>query len=94
MKNYLILHYGFIQPTPEDMDKWTKWFKSISDRQAEMHMLGDGREITHTGTKELIFGRDSLTGFTRFQAENLEEAEKIARDCPIVASNNVYEIRM
>ncbi len=27
MKNFLILHYGFEMPTPEEMDAWNKWFE-------------------------------------------------------------------
>jgi hypothetical protein len=93
MKNYLILHYGFEDPTPEDMAKWMNWFEAIADRQVEKGGLAHGRELSHSGTKELPFGKDSITGYTIIKARNLDEAEAIARECPIVASTRVYEMR-
>ena len=75
------------------MDAWNKWFESIADKQVDRGHLPGGREISHSGTKDLPFGKDSMTGFTIIRAENLDEAEKIATECPIVASTRVYEIR-
>ncbi len=93
MKNYLILHYGFEMPTPEEMGAWNKWFESIADRQVDRRGLGGGREISHSGTKDLPFAKDSITGYTVIEAGNLDEAAKIAQECPIVASTRVYEMR-
>ena len=93
MKNYLILHYGFEKPTPEDMAAWEKWFELIADKQVEKKGLLGGREISHSGTKDLPFTKDSITGYTIIQAESLDEAEKIVRECPIVHSTRVYEMR-
>lgn len=93
MKTYLILHYGFEKPTPEDMSAWDGWFESIADRQVERAGVAGGRELSHSGTKELPFAKDSLTGYTVIRAESLDKAEKVARGCPIVASTRVYEIR-
>jgi hypothetical protein len=38
------------------------------------------------------FEGDSITGFTIINAESLDDAEKIARGCPIISSIRVYEI--
>ena len=92
MKNYLILHYGFEKPTPEEMDAWGKWFQSIADKQVDRGGLRSGREISHSGTKDLPFAKDSISGYTVIKAENLDAAEKITQECPIVASTRVYEI--
>jgi hypothetical protein len=75
------------------MGAWNKWFDSIADRQVDRGHFPSGREISHAGTKDLPFAKDSITGYTLIKAENLDEAEKIARECPIVASTRVYEIR-
>ena len=90
---FLILHYGFEMPTPEEMGEWNEWFDSIADIQVERAHFPGGREISHSGTKELPFEKDSITGYTMIKAESLDEAEKIARECPFVASTRVYEIR-
>ena len=92
MKKFLILHYGFIKPTPEVMEGWNNWFESIADRQVERGHLPAGREISQAGVNDLPFGRDSITGYTIIKAENLDGAEKIARQCPFVDSTRVYEI--
>ena len=34
-----------------------------------------------------------MTGYVIFNADSLDEAEKIAQGCPVVKSNRVYEIR-
>jgi len=92
VKKFMILHYGFLTPTLEVMEPWNKWFDSIAERQVEKGGFRGGRELSHSGTRDLPFGKDSITGYTIIRAENLDEAEKIARECPIVASTRVYEI--
>jgi hypothetical protein len=92
MKKFVIFHYGFEMPTPEIMEAWGKWFESIGDKIVDPGSpLGPGREISRSGTKDLPMGTDSLTGYTVINAESLDEAEKIAKGCPMIASVRVYE---
>ena len=92
MKFYF-LFIGFTPPTPEIMQSWMQWFKSVEDKAADMgNMLGQGREITKNGTKELPMDLDSVTGYMIFNAENIDEAEKIAKSCPMITSVKVYEV--
>lgn len=92
MKKFVIFHYGFEMPTPEIMDAWSKWFESIGEKIVDPGSpLGNGREISRSGTKELPMGLDSLTGYTVINAESIEEAEKIAKSCPMITSIQVYE---
>ena len=92
MKFYF-LFIGFIPPTPEIMQSWMQWFKSVEDKAADMgNMLGQGREITKNGTKELPMDLDSITGYMIFNAENIDEAEKIAKSCPMITSVKIYEV--
>lgn len=93
MKDFIILHYGFEQPTPEEMGAWNAWFESVSDVMVERGGLGDGREISSSGIAELPFASDSITGYTIIQASDLDEATRIAERCPVVASTRVYELR-
>ncbi len=51
-----------------------------------------GREISKSGTKDLPLGMESITGYIMIQAENLDEAEKLASTNPYIASIRVYEI--
>ena len=93
MKKYMFLHYGFEKPTPEIMDAWGKWFESLADKMVDQggHFSG-AREISDAGTKDLPMGMESITGYTIIEAESLDEAEKIARDNPYIASIRVYEV--
>jgi len=94
MKKFIIFHYGFETPTPEIMGAWSKWFESIGERIVDPGSpLGDGKEITKSGTKELPLGKESLTGYTVIRAESMDEAEKIAKDCPMISSIRIYEAK-
>lgn len=93
MKRFMLLMYGFEKPTPEIMKAWTSWFESIADRTVDQGGFhGGAKEISATGTKDLPMGMDSITGYTIIEAEDLDAAEKIARDNPYIASIRVYEI--
>lgn len=92
MKKFMLLCYGFEPPTPEIMEAWGKWFASIGDKMVDGGSpFSGGREITRTGKKDLPLGKESLTGYCIIQAENLDQAEKLARGCPIITSIRVYE---
>ena len=93
MKKFVLLSFGFEKPTPEIMAAWGKWFESIADKVVEKggHFVA-GREISHDGTRNLPLAKDSITGYTIIQADNLDAAEKIARGNPFIASIRVYEL--
>ena len=92
MKKFVIFHYGFETPTEEIMNAWSKWFESIGERIVDPGSpLGPGKEISRSGTKDLPLGADSLTGYTVIRAENMAEAEKLAKDCPLISSLRIYE---
>ena len=94
MKKFVIFHYGFETPTPEIMGAWSKWFESIGDKMVDPGSpLGPGKEISPSGTKELPLGMESLTGYTVIRAANMDEAEKIAKSCPMITSVRVYEAK-
>jgi hypothetical protein len=93
MKKFMLIHFGFEQPTPEIMAAWGEWFKSIANVQVNQNGFSGGREISKTGTKDLPWGMESITGYNIIAAASLDDAEKIAKDCPYIASVRVYEIR-
>jgi len=93
MKNYLLLTIGFVPPTAEIMAEWNNWFAEIGDAIVEHHGLDSGIEITAGGSRDLPLDLEAITGSIIIQAENLQEAEKIAQKCPSITSIRVYEIR-
>ncbi len=93
MKRFMLLHYGFVKPTPEIMASWHRWFDSISDMAIEHGGFGQARELSHSGTRELTLGMESITGYSIINAESLDDAEKIAQNNPFIACIRIYEIR-
>ena len=92
MKKFVLLTYGYEIPTPEIQEAWGKWFASIGNKMVDPGSpLGHGKEISRAGTRELSMDMESLTGYCIINADNFEEAEKIAEACPIITSIRVYE---
>lgn len=92
MKKFILLTYGYETPTQEIMEAWGKWFASIGNKMVDPgNPLGPGREVSHSGTKDLPMGIESLTGYCVINADSLDEAEKVAKGCPIITSVRVYE---
>ncbi len=91
MNQYVLLHYGFVPPTPEIGAAWGAWFESIGEHIVDSGKpFGPGREITQDATSELPLGIDSITGYTIINAEDLDAATAIAATCPSIASIRVY----
>lgn len=88
----MILHYGFEKPSDEEMAAWQKWFKMIKNKQVDRGGFRGGLKMTESGSEEIPFGKDSITGYTIIKAENIKEAKEIAAECPVVKSNRVFEI--
>jgi hypothetical protein len=93
MKKFMLLHIGFETPTPEIMKEWEKWFESIADKMVDQGGFNGGREITKSGTTDLPWDMDSITGYNIIEAEDLDAAEKIAQSNPFISSIRVYELR-
>jgi hypothetical protein len=93
MKKFMLLHFGFEKPTPEIMTARKTWLESTADR-AEEHggFHGGAREISHSGTRDLPLGKESITGYSIITAGSLDEAEQIVRTNPFIAGIRVYEI--
>ena len=93
MKKFVYLHFGFEEPTPEIMEDWMAWFESISDKQVDQGGFSNGRELTKSGTRDLPWDMESITGYNIIEAESLEAAVKLAQSNPFIASIRIYEVR-
>jgi len=93
MKRFMLLHFGFEKPTPDIMNAWKAWFDSIKDKQIDQGGFAGGREISKSGTKDLPWSKDSITGYNIIKAESLDDAERLARSNPFVSSIRIYELR-
>jgi hypothetical protein len=93
VKKFVFLHFGFEKPTPEIMEAWEAWFRSVADKTVENVGFSGGREISKSGTKDLPWNMESITGYSVIEAESLDAAEKLAQTNPFVASIRIYEVR-
>jgi hypothetical protein len=93
MKRFVLVHHGFEKPTPEVMQAWGAWFQSIADRTVENIGFGAAKEVSASGVADLPWGPDSFTGCTILKAADLDEAVKVAQECPFVTGVRVYEVR-
>lgn len=92
MRKFLFLYYGHWEPTPEAMSAWQNWFASVGDSLVDSGSpLGAGREVTHTGTREITPDMAPAVGYSIVNAENMQAAEKLLEGCPIITSVRVYE---
>jgi len=93
MKKFVLMHFGFVKPTPEIMQAWEAWFSSVADKTIENVGFSGGREISKNGTRDLPWNMESITGYTVIEAENLDAAEELTQTNPFVASIRIYEVR-
>ncbi len=93
MKKFMLLHYGFENPTPEIMAEWGKWFESISDIEVDRGGFNGGREVKKKGVTDLAWDLEAITGYNIIEAEDLDAAEKVAKSNPFISSIRVYELR-
>lgn len=92
MKKFVMLYYGYEEPTAEVMGAWQRWFARVGDRFVDSgNPLGNCLEITKTGTRELSPDMGAATGYSIISAESREEAERLLEGCPIISSVRLYE---
>lgn len=93
MKKFMLLHFGFENPTAEIMQAWGAWFETIADVQVDMGGFAGGREISKAGSRDLPWDRESITSYNIIEAEDMDAAEKIAQSNPFITSIRIYELR-
>ena len=92
MKKFLMLYYGYEEPTPEVMDAWQRWFATVGDRFVDSgNPLGNCLEVTKTGSREMSPDQGAATGYSIISAESREEAERLLEGCPMISSVRLYE---
>jgi len=92
VKKFLMLYYGYEEPTPEVMDAWQRWFATVGDRFVDSgNPLGNCLEVTKIGSREISPDQGAATGYSIISAESREEAERLLEGCPMISSVRLYE---
>jgi hypothetical protein len=94
MKKFVLLYTGTRDqaPTDESIAAWGEWFGSLGDKLVDAgNPFGQGREVSAGNTTELSPSASGVTGYTLINAQDIDEAEKIALTHPTVPSIQVFE---
>ena len=92
MKKFVLIHVGFETPTEEIKKAWMSWFTKYGDKFVDSGApFMPGKEVTKLGVTDLPHDKNAITGYSIINAESMEEAVKIVKDCPIITSMRVYE---
>jgi hypothetical protein len=97
MKKYMFLYWGPAsaepwQPSPEESQKvfsqWQAWKEKFKAHVADMGdgLKSDGGKVLKNGQLTdgpLVEAKEIVTGYSVIQASSLDEAVKVARECPI-----------
>lgn len=89
----MLIHVGFKTPTEEIMKEWGEWFNSLGEKMIDHgSRFGEGFEVKGDSAEKLGYELDAFTGYTIIEAENKEDAIKIAKSCPSITAIRVYEL--
>ncbi len=89
----MFLTYGFSKPSEKEMAAWGAFFQSLGDRIVDQGgFWAGGEKFTKKSSSKLPFGKNSVTGFLIFTAADLDEARTLAKTCPVVSNNQLFEI--
>jgi hypothetical protein len=92
MKKFLLLYYGYAEPTPEIRSAWQQWFAKVGDRVVDSgNPLGNCVEVAANRRRELSPDQGAATGYSIVSAESLADAERLLEGCPVVTSVRIYE---
>jgi len=86
MPNFLFVYYGGkMAATPAEqkksMDEWTKWFQDQGQAVKDMGApTMPGKLVASNSIKSI--GRNPVTGYSIFQADDINEAIAIAKTSP------------
>jgi len=102
MKKFIVLYSGGMEPsgtTPQQRDAsmkvWETWFKGLGKSIVEMGApFAGSRTLSSSGVQE---GNGGLlpNGYSIFQANDLEAAAKLVKDCPGISEGgkvHVFEL--
>lgn len=85
MKKFLFLAHGQMDRSPESQEAHRRWWLSIQGHVVDSgNPLFNGRNVTATGeVTEITEEMQPATGYSLLQAESLEAALELLRDCPM-----------
>ncbi len=105
MAEFLLLYRGGARPASEAGGKalasrWGAWLKRIAAQGALVATgdpLVDGRIVGRSAQvdpgKDYVRGGDHIGGYSRIRAGDIDQAEAMCADCPILGEGGFIEVR-
>lgn len=104
MKKFIFVYYGK-NVKPEDvrkedikktMDKWMAWFDTFKDKMVDggNPFAAEAKSVTAKGVETIPADKWPATGYTIINAQDMDEATKIAQGCPVLEENNDGTVRV
>jgi hypothetical protein len=102
--DFLLLYGGGARPANAAArqhlaSRWGEWLKRIA-AQSSLAATGDplveGRIVGHSAKRDpgedYVRGGDHIGGYSRIRAANLDDAEAMCADCPILGEGGFIEL--
>ena len=103
MKKFILIFYGKVRPEEiskeemkSTMDKWMAWFGTFTD-----HMVDGGnpfapvaKSVTAKGIETIPADMWPAKGYTIINAKDMDEATKIAKECPALENDSEGAVRV
>ncbi|MEM7285081.1 MAG: hypothetical protein AAF480_01910 [Actinomycetota bacterium] len=92
MKRFVLVHHGYLPPTPSAQAAWDEWLERRRPSIADVgHAFGPGRLVTAQRAYELTLASNPASGYAIVWAPHLDAAEQLLEGCPIADSVSFYE---
>ncbi len=97
MKKFILLYSGggagmSQQEREASMKVWEKWFKGLGKSIVEMGApFASSKTLSSSGTQDGNGGL-AANGYTIFQADDLDAAAKLVKDCPGISEGGKVHI--
>ena len=97
MKKFILLYSGGMagmspQEREASMKVWEKWFKELGKSIVEMGAPFAGSKTLSSSGSQDGNGGLALNGYTIFQANDLDAAAKLVKDCPGISEGGKLHI--
>lgn len=98
MAEFIFIYHGGDQPESEEqgmkmMEQWEQWLEDVKDDTVDPgRPMGISKTITSDGTVEDHGGSNPASGFSIFEALDMDAALAIAKTCPLLGMNGTIEV--
>ncbi len=103
MKKFILVYYGKVRPEDiskeemkSTMDKWMAWFGTFKDQMVDggNPFAAGAKSVTVKGIETIPADKRPAKGYTIINANDMNEATKIAKGCPALQDDSEGAVRV